>query len=493
MNARRASRNALAGVAQTLVSAGLMFVFYRAVYAGLGAESVGIWSVVLASTSLARLAELGFTGSAVKYTAGRLARGARHEAALVVETTVVTVAVALALLVPVAYAGLRAALPAFVEPSGQSRALSLLPYACASLWASGVAGAVQSGLDGAGRIDQRNGVALVAQALYVALGLIWMRPWGLVGLAAAQLVQAMVLASGCWVFLRRALPEVGVAPVRWHRPLFREMLGYSTRYQGLGVLRVLYEPTTKALLSRYGGLEAAGIYEMASLAVTKLRALLVSAQQALTPEVAGLAETAPERLAWVYARANALNWYVSVPAFVLLGASGPLLSHLLTGSVSGLFIAFNLVLAAGWFANTLGGPAFFVLLGTGEMRGLLAAHAWIGLANAVLGWVLGGWLGALGVAAGWGVALAVGTLWMLRASRRYGASAAPPPGLNALATTGLIVGGAAAITLQQWPDSPLATGLAPALAGLVLAPALWRHPLRRQLLDLALNRRSPAG
>lgn len=483
MDRRRAARNAAVGVIQTLLSGLLMFVFYRLLYRDLGAAQLGIWSVVLASTGAARIAELGFTGSAVKYAAGRIARGDRHEAALVIETTVVTVAVALGALLPLVYVALSAALPWFVDPSGLADARALLPYACGSLWMAAVAGALQSGLDGCGRMDQRNAVALAAQVAYITLGVWWMQSLGLVGLALAQMVQGGITAVATWGLVRRALPESLRVPARWRASLFREMLGYSAHYQGLGAIRLLYEPTTKALLSRYGGLEATGVYEVASLAVTKLRALLVAAQQALTPEVAGLAETAPQRLRDVYGSAAALNTLISIPTFAVLWASTPLLSYLLLGEVSAAFVGFSALLAAGWFANSLTGPAFFLMLGTGEMKGVLWSHVTIGVANAILGIVLGRWLGGMGVALAWALALALGAAHLLREARSYRRARRPADRVTGVAVAGLATSIAATGLFTVRPDLPGLLLGAPAVAAAVLGLALWQHPLRHRLTD----------
>ena len=354
----QASRNALAGSVQTILSAGLMFVFYRVILDTVGADGLGVWSVVLATTNAARVSELGLSGSAVKYTAGRLARGDQDAASRVIETTVLTVAALIAVAAGLAYVGIGAVLPAIIPADGLNDAIALLPYACMSFWLTSIAGALQSGLDGCGRIDLRNAIVFGGQLLYVALGIWWVQERGIIGLALAQIAQGGALVVAVWIGIRVALPAAPIVPRRWDRALFREMLRYGLSFQALSLLRMLFEPTTKVLMGRFGGLAAAGFYEMATLLVTKLRALVVAAQQAITPEIAFIQERQPDRVNAAYARANGISGYVTVPLFAGVMASAPFVSHLWVGHYEPMLVLFVVVLAAGWLVNTLTGLRF---------------------------------------------------------------------------------------------------------------------------------------
>lgn len=489
---RRASVNALTSVAQTVVSAALMFWLYHDLLRVVGPDGLGVWSVVLASTAAVRITELGLTGSAVKYVAAYLARGDEEAAARTAETTVTTVGVLIGVAAFAGFFALRALLPLFVPAEGLAAAQELLPYACVSFWLAAVAGAAQGGVEGCSRYDLRNVVLTLGQALYVGLALWWVRRDGLVGLALAQVVQGAALSVAMWAVLRRELPAAALVPWRWDRARFREMLGYGLRFQALGLLRMLYEPTTKALMSKFGGLALVGFYEMAGQLVLKLRALLVAAQQVMTPEVAALHETEPERVNAVYATTDAINWYLCAPVFAGMAAGAPLVSHLWIGWFEPAFVVFVGVLAAGWFLNALAGPAFFLLLGTGQMGGVLASHVTMAVVNAAGGVVLGLALGGYGVAAAWAAALAAGAAHLLlRLRRERGIPLRLPAGVAP--TVAASAGGlAAASAVLLWgPPSVGAAVLAPLVLAVVLAVPMWRAPYRERLARL-LRRALPA-
>ena len=55
----RLGRNATWAVGEVVISGLVLFLLYRIVVATLGVEALGVWSLVMATTSLARFADLG--------------------------------------------------------------------------------------------------------------------------------------------------------------------------------------------------------------------------------------------------------------------------------------------------------------------------------------------------------------------------------------------------------------------------------------------------
>jgi O-antigen/teichoic acid export membrane protein len=74
INSRRIFSNAALSVLQTGISAILLFFLYRYLLVRLGPEQLGVWSVVLASTSVARLSDMGFSGAVVRFVARHLSK-----------------------------------------------------------------------------------------------------------------------------------------------------------------------------------------------------------------------------------------------------------------------------------------------------------------------------------------------------------------------------------------------------------------------------------
>ena len=164
------ARNAAMAVAQVLVSGIVLFLLYRYLLRALGPERIGIWAIVLASASASRISELGFSGSAVKFTARYLARGEPGKAAEVIQTTAVTIGAVLACVLALGYGVLVWLVGKLIPAASVPAALAILPHALAAVWIGSVAGVFLSGLDGCQRVDLRALAAMSASVVLLVLG-----------------------------------------------------------------------------------------------------------------------------------------------------------------------------------------------------------------------------------------------------------------------------------------------------------------------------------
>lgn len=481
---RSVARNAAANVLQMLTGAILLFVLYRYISTMLGVDKLGVWSVVLATASASRLADMGLSAGITRFVARDLALAQPKKAAQVVETGVVTLALVVALVLAGVYPFLSRLLAHLFDTKYLSQAVEILPFALISLWLTIVASVAQSGLDGCQRMASRAVLVVVAQALMVLLAFALVPQWGLVGLAWAQIGQGIFSLIGGWLVLRRGLPALSLLPWRWQRSIFREMVGYGANVQAANIAILLFDPLTKALMAKFGGPAAAGYFEIANQVVLRVRTLIVAANQAIVPSVAHMVEGAPMRLPELYRENIRILVLVALPTYALLLVWGGLLSQLLLGGYQSQFVFFLQLTALAWFFNTFAGPAYFVNMGTGSVGLNTVSHVAMGTLNLLLGWVLGEMYGDGGVAWGYALALMAGsvllmTLFQMRHAIRW-CELMPIEHLPlaavclAVSLFGLM---GPDLVLADWNDYTRwgATLLLPLLSLLV---ALWLHPLR---------------
>jgi len=409
MDKKTILRNATMTLVQVLLSGAILFLLYRYLLKNIGVELLGVWSVVLATTMAAKIGEMGFSGSVVKFVAKYMARRDSKKVSEIIETAVISVAITNGVITVLAYIPLRILLKYILPSKGLEAALTVFPYALISLWMNAVAGVFQSGLDGCQRIDLRSILLIGGGAFYFFAVILLVPDYGFIGLAYAQVMQASVLTFVGWLLLKRELSFLQAVPLRWFRSAFTEMWTYSVNFQVNSIMTVLYDPITKALLSNFGGLAMVGYYEMANRMVLQLRAGIVSANQVLVPTIAGLMENSPERLRFVYYENYRLLLYLSLPYFAAIMMSVPLISDLWIGHYESIFVMFSILLTIGWFLNLMAGPSYFANLGTGRLRWNTASHISIAMLNIILGVALGSAFGGIGVVIAWTISLILGS------------------------------------------------------------------------------------
>ncbi len=488
----RLTHNALANILQALAGAGLLFALYRYVNTTLGVEQLGVWSVVLATVSASRLADLGLSAGVTRFVARDRARGELNRAGQVIDTATLTLMVSVGAVLPLLYPLLAKLLPHLFDAGHLTQALAILPYALVSLWLTIVAAVFQGGLDGCQRMDLRAGLVVAGQALLLALAF-WLVPRrGLVGLAWAQIGQGLFFVVAGRLLLLRTLPALPLLPRLWQTGVLREMLGYGTNVQAASVFLLLLDPVAKALMARFGGPTAAGYFEMANQVVVKARALIVTANQAIVPHVAALVEAEPSHLPRLYDENVRLLIFVTLPSFALLIAWAGGFSWLLVGAYQPEFVFLLVLLALAWGGNIFTGPAYFTNMGSGQVGWNTLSHIIMGTLNVGLGWLLGARYGANGVAFAYAIALLIGSTVLIIVFERK----------NGIDWTGRFVGEhlwlaivCAAVATLGWlePLRPSIGEPAALAAGLILPPlvvglAAWFHPMRRQLAGWLMSR-----
>ena len=408
MRKRQVLINAVMSIIQIVIIGIVIFILYKFLLVTIGIKKMGIWSLILATTSVAQIANFGFSGSVVKFVAKYTALKENQNASNVIQTAAISLGVFVGFLLLFAYPAFTKILGFIVASDSLSLALDILPFALFSFWLMIIVSVFQAGLDGFQRIDLRSIILTCSSILNLIFCVMLAPSYGLMGVAYARVAQMLLTLIAMWIVLKFYI-KLPIVPCKWNKQFFKEILSYGLKYQTISIMAMLYDPLTKCLLSKFGGLSMVGYYEMASRMVQQFRSLIVSANQVLFPVIADLKERDPEKVISVYRTSYQLLFYLSMPLFSLIIVSMPVISALWIGHYEMNFISYGVLLSLGWFLNTLSSPAYFVNLGTGELGWNVGGHVVIGISNAIFGLLFGVFFGGIGVVIAWIFSLAFGS------------------------------------------------------------------------------------
>ena len=484
--------NATMSVCQIVLIGIAIFILYKFLLVTIGAKQLGIWSIVLATSSVSQIANFGLSGSVVKFVAKYVALRENQKASNVIQTAVISLGSFVGILLLITYPAFTKILSFIVPSDSLPLALDILPYALFSIWLMMIVSVFESALDGFQRIDLRSIILTCSSILNLIFCVILAPSYGLMGVAYARVAQMSLTLITSWFVLRRHI-KLPILPCKWNKELFREILSYGLKYQTISIATMFYDPVTKGLLSKFGSLSMVGYYEMASRMVQQFRALLVSANQVLFPAIADLKARDPGKIASVYRISYQLLFYLSLPLYSLIIVSLPVISALWIGHYEKAFVDFGILLSIGWFFNTLSAPSYFVNLGTGELRWNVISHVAIAVLNAVLGLILGVYFGGIGVVIAWVVSLALGSSLVYLSyhiKHKVPLIDLLPRDSRILITVSLI--GAVFISAIQAKTGYMIT--IPAIFTATILIILWFHPMRIRLVgwvsDELLSRRT---
>lgn len=477
-------RNATMATAQVIVTGAVLFVLYRYLLDTLGAEQVGIWTIVLAMTTTSRVSELGLAGGVIKFVAAANAKEDSGRASDLVQTAFLTIAAVLALVLTAGFPFITWLLALIVPANSLPDAMAVLPYALVSVWLSGAGGVAHASLDGCQRADLRAAVAMVAAAVFLLLVWALTPTYSLAGLAMAQVCQAVFVMVTSWALLRRQIFALPLLPVRWRLDIFREMFRYGVNFQIISIFAMLYAPLTKAFVTTFGGLSTTAYFEMADRMVLQFRALVVAANQVLVPKIAALHETEPGGGQQIYHDSYRVVFFLAVPLYAVLIAAVPFIGQIWIGHGESDFVFFGVIIAVGYLINTLSAPAYFLNLGTGSLRWNVLSHLVLGVLTAALGYTLGKLLEARGAVIGSVTALMVASaiiVWNFHRERSIPfMDLLPNESRRLLAVSGLAAAAGWFVSESTDGQSSMLLGSVAGMlvTGLVVTAVVWRHPVR---------------
>jgi len=489
--------NALTTVGQTIANAAVLFFLYRFLIHTIGIDRLGIWSLVLATTSMVTLVNQGFGTSIVKFVAQYAARDRINDVSALMQTALISACAALAIVSVGLYPAARWALHIVLPATQFAEANAILPLAFVSLWLNVLEGLLQAGFAGHELITVCNYLEVAGALSYLPLAFLLVPKHGLLGLAYAQAIQAAAILVITWLLLRKRVSALPIFPYRWRRALFSEMASYGLHFQFITLSQALREPVTKMLIAKFGGLALTGLYEMAARAVFTLREVIVQANQVLVPTISRLKEREPASIPAVYRESYRLVFFLAFPAFALLTALSPLVSRVWVGRYESAFVEFVAMLSAGWLVNVLSNSAYVVDLGTGALRWVSVGCVTTALLNPILGSLAGYFGGGIAVAGACAFSLACGYCIIVVAYHLQ--NHAPFIQLLPRESVAIVVTSVAGALIflpffRRLPAHSLfsayaTAAIAAALATMVLIP-MWTHPMRKRVLQLVFSRMS---
>ncbi len=489
---RQIFRNATLTVVQVVLSAAFLFFIYRYLLGAIGAEQMGVWSIVMALSTLARITDLGFAGGMTRFVAKYRALDQEESVLEVVETGTVSLAVLAIGMLALSYPLLVALLPHVLNAQSAELAVLLLPYSLTSFGLLAIAGSFLSSLDGLQRADLRNLLLITGTVLYGLLIPLCVESLGFVGLGWAQLGQSLAVLFGSFWVLRTQL-DLGWWPRRWCRSRFREMLGYNVSMQVTTLAAFLGDPLTKLMLGHFGGMGSVAFYEMSTKMVNQFRAVVTNVNQVMVPVITRLHEQGEDELKPLYRQTYGLMFFVCAAFYALAFVTVPTISWLWIGHSQPFFIGVAYVMLVTMFLNTLSAPAYFSNLGTGHANVNAYSQVLIGVINLALGAVFGGVFGGAGVVVAYALAVLLGSAFLMQRFFQLHRL----DWLESLPRTGrpqvvFMLGSAAAAAgaahlIQKGPTIPalMVTGFAAILG------AAWMSPVRTECLALARKIRQP--
>jgi len=405
--------NALSSGIQVIIVGLVYFFLYRILLIKLGVKLLGVWSLVIATSSVANLANFGFTSGLVKFVAEFNAKEQYENINKFLFTSFVSILFLFTILIIIVYFLALLFVDKIVPPEYVKLTLSVLPYTLACLLINSLGGVFTSALEGFQKNYIRNFAYIFTSLVYFILAIIFLPQFGLLGLAFAQIVQAIIITLVAFYYVKKICKDFRFNVRNWDKMVFKSLFNYGYKFQMISIFQMLYEPITKVLISKYSGMSTLGFYEMASRFVSQFRAIISTMNQVTIPVVAHYSHSDKQAVRHIYKRSLSLIVFLVFPIVSGIVLFIPHLSVVWVGNLEPVFINSAYILSFSMLINVLNAPAYFNSLGEGKLNGLLIMHLLMAILNILLGVILGKAIVTYGVIIAWAVSICIGSLFLI--------------------------------------------------------------------------------
>jgi O-antigen/teichoic acid export membrane protein len=416
-------KNTLWVLSEVICSALILFIVYGVVVHRLGIGSLGIWSLVVAATSLVRVVDPGTSAGLGRFIAVANARGQTREIGDYFVTALVSTFSFYAILSGFVFWPLKDGLRFALSGSGLEIARDLLPYAIVSFLLTNCNGAIQGALIGLQRSDLKSQIVIGGLVLQLILVLVLISESGLKGLAQAQILQyCFGIVVGYLMVVRHIRGRIAWwFPFAWKRATFAELWSFGLRLQAISIISFLWEPVSKFVISSVAGVETLGFFEMAQKFIQQGRQLVVAPTTILMPAFAHLNDRAPNELATLYSRSLAAAIVIGSSLMGVAAMSSPVVSVLWLGHLESRFVIFVMIMSAAWLVNIIASPVYVLAVSIGLLKWNFWGAVVTSAGSPLLALTIGKSFGPIGVVSATMLALAAGSLFSMIMNCRYAA------------------------------------------------------------------------
>jgi O-antigen/teichoic acid export membrane protein len=405
--------NAFSSAIQVIIVGLVYFFIYRIIVVKLGVDQVGVWSLILATTSITSLANFGFSSALVKFVAEANARKDEEKIDKLLFTSLFSMITIFFVVSLIVYLLAYLFIDEVVGPEYLNIARRILPFSLLSLYIGALGGVWISALEGFQKNYIRSIIFSSGSILYLIMTMVLVPGNGLNGLAYAQVFQSFFVFILSFYFLKRRCTSFRIFKWQWDNNIFRLLFGYGYKVQIVSLCQMLIDPLTKIMITRFSGITTLGFYEMASRLITQLRYVIVNMNQVTIPIVSHYSQTDVSAIRYIYERGLSFIAFLVFPMFAGIILFTPYLSGIWIGHIEPVFINCVYILAISMLINIMASPAYFNSLGEGKLNGVLIMNFIILALNAMLGIIFGKTIEIYGVILAFGISYAAGSVYLI--------------------------------------------------------------------------------
>lgn len=359
-------------IALSLTIALCQFCVYALINYKLGKEMLGVWSLVIAATSIGQISNFGFGNSLVRFLPEMFLKKENSGVQKMIGTInsasfLLVLPVLVILYFPAAYYGrvlLNAGQYAIFQP--------LMILSLITLFINNLFLVYSYTFDSLEKHYVRVSVQIFGWILFLILSFLLLPYFGLTGVAIAMLVQNVIQLFIILFLIAKTGILKRIFPLGFDRKSFRKIYSFGIHSQAISILSIFFDPIIKFFITANLGLTATGTYEIANKIAIQLRNLLVSANQVIIPRIIIHRNKNTESL--FFRKISSTNSFLAVTAGMVVILIAPIATYFFSTKFDWTLVQCILLLNLGWTFNSITSVHYYSAIGLDKISKLVISH-----------------------------------------------------------------------------------------------------------------------
>ncbi len=368
----KVSKNVFWLICLSITTAACQFLVYAFINKNLGKEILGVWSLVIAATSIGQISNFGFSNGLVRYLPELISKNEREKISKLVSTIhfanfFLSLPVLFLLYFPaVKYAAY------LLAPHQFQVFKSIIIWCMAGLFINNLFSVYSYLLDGMQKYYLRCLIQISGWIFFMISSVMLMPFKGIYGVALAFFFQSIWQLVIAYIIVAKNNYIPGGFEFGFDKKIFRMVSSFGIKSQAVSVLVIFFDPIVKFFITKNIGLIATANYEIANKIVIQVRNLLVSANQVIIPTMVinkshGLENSYFDSM-------SRRNIILSVCAGIFVLLTSPLIILFFSGKFDPFLMNIIVVLNFGWICNMITSLHYYSCTSFDRLNSVIIYH-----------------------------------------------------------------------------------------------------------------------
>lgn len=366
------NKNVAGLIMLNLVTAVSQFIVYTVINRSLGAELLGVWSLVSAALSIGQISNFGFSNSLIRHLPEMLSeKNVKAITRIIGTVNFLNFTITLPLLCLLYFPALTYASNLLTK--NQMHIFSnIIPISLAGLFTNSLFLVYSYLFDAMQKHYVRSTIQVIGWVIFLLVSMILIPQYGLIGVSIAFLVQNL-FQFVLIVSIVNYNQLLGTKyPLSLDKSFFDRIFSFGVKSQYINLLTLFFDPLIKFFITKNLGISFTGAYEIANKIVSQIRNFLVGANVVIIPKI--ILHKRKEDINEYYNEISKRNMLFSITLGMLILLGSPAISYFFSGYLNESLIQNIALINLGWVCNMITSIHYYSCIGLDKMNKLVVYH-----------------------------------------------------------------------------------------------------------------------